>query len=228
LDEKLRHGSFKSVQKTEEKFGKMIWSALDAEAAFSAIKSKRDVMDKLIFLEKNQWSFEAKDQAGDSLLHKALEFEDLEVINFCIAKKIDTNAETNDGDRPLHYALTWGMVDVVKSLINGGANPSLWTVEKNKKYNFLHYAVIFANNDCIAAILESPLLEIDALGLDRMQKYSALHLAASLDKSEVIAMLVAKGADLKIRDQDGDTPLQWALKMGKMEAAKALREAGAV
>ena len=41
-------------------------------------------------------------------------------------------------------------------------------------------------------------------------------------------MLVAKGADLNIRDQDGNTPLQWALKLGKMEAAKALQEAGAI
>jgi hypothetical protein len=228
LAQKLRHGSFHSVQKTEEKFGKIIWSALDSEAAFYAIKSKRDVMDKLIFLKNNIWSFETKDQKGNSLLHKAIKSKDMEVINFCVAQKLDTNAENSEGDRPLHYALTQEMVDVVKILINGGANPSLWTVEKNKKYNFLHYAMAFVNNDCIAAILESPLLEIDALGLDGMQKYSALHLAASLDKSEVIAMLVAKGADLNIRDQDGDTPLQWALKLGKMEAAKALQEAGAI
>jgi hypothetical protein len=226
LEEKLRHGSFKSVQKTEEKFGKIIWSCLDPKAAFYAIKSKRDVMDKLIFLRKNMWSFEAKDYKGNSLLHKAIKSKDMEVINFCIAQYLDTNAENNDGDRPLHYALTQGMVDAVKSLISGGANPSLCFVEKNEKFNFLHYAIALANNDCISALLESPLLEINALGGE--QEYSALHYAVGLDRSELIPILVAKGADLNIRDQDGDTPLQLALKMGKMEAAKALREAGAI
>lgn len=226
LAQKLMHGSFHSVQKTEEKFGKIIWSALDSEAAFFAIKSKRDVIDKLIFLKKNMWSFETKDQKGNSLLHKALKSEDMEVINFCIAQHLDTNAENSEGDRPLHYALTQGMVDVVKILISGGANPNLCFVEKNQKFNFLHYAIAHANNDCISALLESPLLEINALCGE--QEYSALHYAAGLNRSDLIPILVAKGADLNIRDQDGDTPLQWALKLGKMEAAKALQEAGAI
>ena len=226
LAQKLTHGSFASVQKTEEKFGKIILSALDAEAAFYAIKSKRDVMDKLIFLKNNRWSFETKDYKGNSLLHKAIRSEDIEVINFCIAQYLDTNAENNDGDRPLHYALTQEMVNVVKILINGGANPSLCFVEKNEKFNFLHYGIAHANNDCISALLESPLLEINALC--GQQEYSALHYAVGLDRSELIPILVAKGADLNIRSKEGDTPLQLALEMGKMEAAKALREAGAI
>jgi hypothetical protein len=226
LAQKLRHGSFHSVQKTEEKFGKIIWSALDAEAAFYAIKSKRDVMDKLIFLKKNMWSFETKEYKGNSLLHKAIKSKDMEVINFCIAQYLDTNAENNDGDRPLHYALTQEMVDVVKILISGGANPSLLFVEKNEKFNFLYYAIAHANIDCISALLESPLLEINALGGE--QEYSALHYAAGLNRSELIPILVAKGADLNIRSKGGDTPLQLALKAGKMEAAKALQEAGAI
>ena len=226
LDEKLMHGSFNSVQKTEEKFGKIIWFSPHPEAAFYAIKSKRDVMDKLIFLKNNRWSFETKDHKGNSLLHKAIKSEDMDVINFCIAQYLDTNAENNKGDSPLHYALTSGMVDAVKSLISGGANPNLYFVEKNEKFNFLHYAIAFANNDCILALLESPLLEINALGGE--QEYSALHYAVGLDRSELIPILVAKGADLNIRSKEGDTPLQLALEMGKMDAAKALQEAGAI
>jgi ankyrin repeat protein len=33
---------------------------------------------------------------------------------------------------------------------------------------------------------------------------------------------------LNIKDKNGDTPLQLALKLGKMEASKALQEAGAI
>ncbi|MEO0314832.1 MAG: hypothetical protein RI928_1288 [Pseudomonadota bacterium] len=225
LAQKLRHGSFASVQNAEEKFGKIIWSALDSQAAFYAIKSKRDVISKLIFLEKNRWSFEAKDHKGDSLLHKALKSEDLEVINFCIDQKLNTNAENNKGDRPLHYALTGGMVDEVKSLINGGANPSLFFVENGEAFNFLHYAVAYADNECIAAVLESPLLEINALGSSR--NFTALHFAAFMNKSEAITLLAAKGADLNIMSGEGSTPLQLANKAGNVEAAKALIEAGA-
>jgi hypothetical protein len=225
LAQKLRHGSFASVQKTEEKFGKIILSALDAEAAFYAIKSKRDVMDKLIFLKNNRWSFETKDYKGNNLLHKALKSEDMEVINFCIDQKLDTNAENNKGDRPLHYALTGGMADAVKSLINGGANPSLCFVEHGEAYNFLHYAVVYADTDCIAAILESPLLEFNALGGPR--KFTALHFAAFANKSAAITLLAAKGADLNIMDVEGCTPLHLANDDGNVEAARALLEAGA-
>jgi hypothetical protein len=69
-------------------------------------------------------------------------------------------------------------------------------------------------------------LEINALGGE--QEYSALHYAAGLNRSELIPILVAKGADLNIRSKGGDTPLQLALKAGKMEAAKALQEAGVI
>jgi ankyrin repeat protein len=150
----------------------------------------------------------------------------MEVINFCIAQNLDTNAENNDDDRPLHYALTGGMVDAVKSLISGGANPNLYFVEQNQKFNCLHYAIAHANNDCISALLESPLLEINALGGE--QEYSALHYAVGLDRSELIPILVAKGADLNTRSKEGDTPLRLALELGKEEAVKALREVGAI
>lgn len=227
LVEKLRHGSFASVEKAEKLIVRSMWSHVDPLVAFDAIKSKRDVLNKLIFLSQNKIPLDVRNHTGDSLLHVAIKSMDLEAINFLIAKKLDINAENNAGDLPLDYALSEGLTDIVKILISGGANPNLWVFENGKKHNFLHYAVVYADEDCVAAILESHLLEIDALAQFDTVTFSALHMAAQLNKSEVIAMLAARGANLNIKNNERQTPLQLAQEAGNVEAVRALLEAGA-
>jgi len=54
-----------------------------------------------------------------------------------------------------------------------------------------------------------------------------LHFASDGGSREMIAFLIANGADVKATDPDGSTPLHWAAWAGQADAARALIAAGA-
>jgi ankyrin repeat protein len=226
LEEKLAHGSASAVKKTIEKFGEDIWIHLDEQSIFEVVESGRDVVKKLTVLADHDWPLDDVDDGGNSLLHLAAETEDLDLIDFCLDAELNINAKNKAGERPLHVAVSAGSVGAVRRLVKAGANPSTWFIFGDEKYNLLHIAIGFRNNEVIKAILESPLLEINAV--TGYGKKSAIHFAAEMGNSRAIGLLAAKRADLNIKDKNGDTPLQLALKLGKMEASKALQEAGAI
>jgi len=53
-----------------------------------------------------------------------------------------------------------------------------------------------------------------------------LHLAVSQDRQEIIELLIAKGADVNVKDIMGVTPLDWAVKLEKTETIKLLHKHG--
>ena len=225
MEEKLAHGSADAVKKTIEKFGEQIWICLPERSIFDAVDSERDVIKKLTLLADHQFPLDPVNREGNSLLHIAAEMGDLALLDFCIDAGLGIEKKNNQGERPLHVAVAAGSVAAVKRLIENGANPGSWYVGENEKYNLLHIATGFGNNDVIAEMLESPLLEINAVTGAREK--SALHFAAELDNGRAVGLFAAKRADLNIRDKEGNTPLHLAIKSGSVKAARALLEAGA-
>ena len=225
MEEKLAHGSAAAVEKTIEKFGEMIWEHLSLTAIFEVVDSERDVIEKLTLLDEYQWPLDSVNDDGDSLLHIAAETGDQALLDFCIGVGININAKNKKGERPLHVAVSSESVDAVKTLVKAGANPGLYFLSNDESYSLFHIATSFGNNEIIKALLESPLLEINA-GTGYGKK-SALHFAAELDNSRAISLLASKGADLNIRDRRGDMPLHLAIRSVSIKAARALIEAGA-
>ena len=225
LEEKLAHGSASAVKKTIKKFGEDIWMHLDEQSIFEVVESDRDVVKKLTVLADHDWPLDGVDHEGNSLLHIAAETEDLELIDFCMDVKLNINAKNKAGERPLHVAVSAGSVGAVRRLVKAGANPSTWFIFGDEKYNLLHVAIGFGNNEVIKAVLESLLLEINAV--TGYGQKSALHFSAEMGNSRAIGLLAAKRADLNIKDKNGDTPLHLAIRSGSLKAARALIEAGA-
>ena len=54
-----------------------------------------------------------------------------------------------------------------------------------------------------------------------------LHFASYAGNREIVAFLIANGADVRATDPDGFTPLHWAASAGQADAARALIAAGA-
>ena len=52
---------------------------------------------------------------------------------------------------------------------------------------------------------------------------NSLMFAAAEGQTDVIRVLLAHGADMKVADKDGDTALDFAEKNGHQEAAKILK-----
>jgi len=53
-----------------------------------------------------------------------------------------------------------------------------------------------------------------------------LHRAAWYGRKEIVVLLIAKGADVNAKDNDGETPLDSANKNGRTEIADLLRKHG--
>ena len=55
---------------------------------------------------------------------------------------------------------------------------------------------------------------------------SPLHAAASENYEEIAALLIIKGADVNIKNDDGETPLDWAEEERNTDLADLLRKHG--
>lgn len=56
--------------------------------------------------------------------------------------------------------------------------------------------------------------------------FTPLHAASYIGYTDMVKLLVSKGADTNTRDAGGDTPLDLAKRMGRADAVKALTELG--
>jgi ankyrin repeat protein len=54
-----------------------------------------------------------------------------------------------------------------------------------------------------------------------------LHWAASRDHKNTVELLISKGADVNVKDNNGLTPLWWAKDRGSEEIVDLLRKHGA-
>lgn len=106
---------------------------------------------------------------------------------------VDVNCHNNQGFTPLQMAVIYGQTDIVKMLIEYGADVSLMTSSKN--YTALHLAVQNNMNEIVVLLLNSEKCD------PNKQDYcgnSALHYACSMGNADVISILLKHGADLGI------------------------------
>lgn len=129
-----------------------------------------------------------------------------------------TNAVSPDGFSPLGLAAFFGQSEVVRLLLEAGANPSAPS-QNAMRVAPLHSAVAAQHIDIAADLLRHG-AEANATQAD---DFTPLHEAAQNGQVEMIALLLQHGADTRAQLSDGRTPLQLAEAHGKREAAALLR-----
>ena len=147
---------------------------------------------------------------------------DLETLKAELRSGADVNAAQGDGFTALHWAAKTGNREVAEILIAAGADIRATT--RLGGHMPLHVAAAAGQ----AGIAEA-LLEAGAPG-DAMTSTGAqpLHLAAAAGVPEVVVSLLAHGAPVDARETAWDlTPLMFAAVRGRVEAVKALMDAGA-
>ena len=65
---------------------------------------------------------DVRDIAGASALHKASDWQNLQIVQLLLERGASVNARYNRGSTPLHEALNRRDVAIVQALLEGGAD----------------------------------------------------------------------------------------------------------
>lgn len=129
---------------------------------------------------------------------------DIEYIKDILIAGADVNVTVKEGYYPLGFtplyrALSLNNANIVKVLLEAGANPN---IECGGSEMAIHIATVLSGTNAIKMLVESGAL-IDAQDRDG---WTPLHYAVANDKMNVVKLLLKFGANKYLKNDAGDTP----------------------
>lgn len=158
----------------------------------------------------------------DLELNRAVGADDIREVRRLLAAGKDVNGRDKnyDGITPLFLAVENGNVEMVKLLLDNGANAS--TLDDTKRT-----VLMSMDSDATPQLVEILLRAgADMNGRDEDGATVLLHTIESINV-EVLDALIKSGADINRSDQDGETALMKAADDNDLEKVEALVLAGA-
>ena len=196
----------------------------DGYNATALIGSSDDaaMIEKLVELGAD---INARDVMGYSCLHycvlytgednrssSADETQGTEVARLLVGLGADINSGNTETETPLHLAAINGYVPMLKALLELGADVNSTNGHGNTP---LHYCGKYGTRES-AELLRQHGARIDDI-----------YAAATVNDAERAAELIEIGVNIDVVDWQGETPLQWAVRMGSIDVAVLMIERGA-
>src|SRR6476620_4679866 len=153
-------------------------------------------------------------------LRQSVRAGDVASTRTILASGFNPNTRDNMGATALHDAVWTGHVDLVRLLLDHGADPNIPHAEGLSTP--LHYAAIKGNAPIASMLIQHG---ADVKVADRAGS-TALHLAAARGYVDVVRLLIERKAPLDRKDRSGSTPLDAAAWKGYRETAAVLIAAG--
>ncbi|XP_071164032.1 uncharacterized protein [Mytilus edulis] len=155
---------------------------------------------------------------SESPLYKAARCGHLDIVVMLIENGANVDQSCKDGRTPLYKAAWQDKHEIVQVLLKNGANPNLWS-----KYfgTPLYRASKEGHTKTVKLLLQS---RHTGVNLQSKDGETALFAASKFGYQDIIKMLVAKGADLNIKNDDDKTPMDAALEMEQSETKALLDE----
>ncbi|XP_076862360.1 histone-lysine N-methyltransferase EHMT2 isoform X2 [Brachyhypopomus gauderio] len=144
------------------------------------------------------------EEDGSTGLHHAAKLGNLEIVTLLLnTGQVDINAQDSGGWTPIIWAAEHRHTEVIRALLNRGADVTL----KDKEMNVcLHWASFAGSAEIAELILNAgcPLTSVN------MHGDTPLHIAAREGYLACVTLFLSRGADIDIMNKEGDTPLTLA------------------
>lgn len=187
-------------------------------------------------------------------LFSAVKGNDINLANQLIKGGANVNGIDETGQSPLHHACYLGYVDIVKILINSGADVNKKVPERN--LTPLYGATMNGDLDVVTLLVDNgakinikddqgtaPLMAACWIGSLEVVGYlitkggrfnikndygtNLLHYACQSDNFELVNFLIEKGCEVNNQAQNGATPLHMAVARGELSIVELLINSGA-
>ncbi|XP_061184254.1 uncharacterized protein LOC133192274 [Saccostrea echinata] len=212
--------------------------------------SAKDNIEAVKFLLNRNFHSEDRDEAMQKAFTIAINRGNLDLVRTLVVHGVDLNisnekftnnctpslfsTENINGDKkrqadlgfreketPLHIAIRRGHPEIVKYLVENGANINLYNHEYKTP---LHKASEYGNTEIIMQLVEHG----DNINLATLWEGEApLHIASEYGHTEIVKYLLRRGAKVNVFDIWKKTPLSNASENGHKDIVKHLVEHGA-
>lgn len=149
------------------------------------------------------------------------------LVNQLVAEAADLGKANEGGQTPLHLAAEAGQIEIVKQLLDRGADvdAGISAESERKGWTALHIAAARGDAE-MASLLISHQANVDAIaGRDEQGNgLCPLHLAARNGEPATAELLLAKGADIEARAPGGWTAFHLAAFGNFVSVAVVLQE----
>lgn len=152
-----------------------------------------------------------------SALMKAVQHNDPATVKRLIAEGVNVSELDANGDAPLVMAAYKGYTEVVRLLLEAGADVT--AVDPGMKATALHAAAYAGRTEAAKLLIEHG-IDIDKQGPNN--GYTALHDAIWQNNVETAKVLIEAGANLALKSHGGETPVQFAKSNGRKEITAAI------
>ena len=151
----------------------------------------------------------------------AAQARDVMAVNAFIDGGINANAQDGDGRTALISAAARGDLEMVNALLSRSVDIN---VKDKRGYTALSHAIEARYGEVEEALLNRPELDPNCRGLNDRPALSAY---VWRDEKASVEKLLARGADVNLQDNDGDTALHGAAENGNVEIMRLLLDKGA-
>lgn len=144
-----------------------------------------------------------------------------DIVRLLLTKCADADHQTSSGKTSLMESCYYGQVECAKLLVEYGSS---WMARDNSGFSALHYAADGGNIDMVNFVLDAN-VPVDDVSDETMSGWTPLMRVAAVSGNGAVAqVLLARGAEVNRKDNDGNTPLMLASLNGFDDLVRVLLE----